>query len=206
MDSKRPERRAIRALRLWVKIRAGAADLRKCVRTITLDPLTELLYWHMNRHLEHKMYAAVPCYNPRRLHRTVAEDLPAPRTLRGTWREMREFRRRRQTEPDYPFDTPVPASRPDSAAGADLLSASMGGLAARAGRGRVGVRIASAASPTTSGPSLRPGACPRARHPDGRRIRVRGQSSGRARGADGGHRALRVGEGKLSLRRRACHR
>ena len=53
-------------------LRSGVADFRKCVRTITLDPLSEFLYWHMNWHLEHHMYAAVPCYNLKRLHRAVA--------------------------------------------------------------------------------------------------------------------------------------
>lgn len=64
----------------------GAADFFKCVRTITLDPLTEFRYWHMSWPLEHQMHPAVPCCNLRRLHRTVAEDLPAPPTLLGPWK------------------------------------------------------------------------------------------------------------------------
>ena len=114
-------------------LRSGVADFRKCVRTITLDPISEFLYWHMNWHLEHHMYAAVPCYNLKRLHRAVARDMPEPRTLVGAWREMRETWRRQQVEPGYAFDTPVPAPRDrNSAAGADGLAASMGGLAPRA--------------------------------------------------------------------------
>ena len=114
-------------------LRSGVADFRKCVRTITLDPLTEFLYWHMNWHLEHHMYAAVPCYRLKRLHRAVAGDMPAPRTLAGAWREMRETWRRQQVDPGYAFDTPVPAPvEGDGGAGADPLAASMGGLAPRA--------------------------------------------------------------------------
>ena len=113
-------------------LRSGVADFRKCVRTITLDPLSEFLYWHMNWHLEHHMYAAVPCYNLKRLHRAVARDMPAPRTLVGAWREMRETWRRQQTEPGYAFDTPVPAPSGDGGGEADPLAASMGGLAPRA--------------------------------------------------------------------------
>ena len=44
-------------------LRDDVPDFRLCVRTITLDPLSEFLYWHMNWHLEHHMFAAVPCYN-----------------------------------------------------------------------------------------------------------------------------------------------
>ena len=114
-------------------LRSGVADFRKCVRTITLDPISEFLYWHMNWHLEHHMYAAVPCYHLKRLHRAVARDMPEPRTLVGAWREMRETWRRQQVEPGYAFDTPVPAlADGNGGAGADPLAASMGGLAPRA--------------------------------------------------------------------------
>ena len=116
-------------------LRSGVADFRKCVRTITLDPLTEFLYWHMNWHLEHHMYAAVPCYRLKRLHRAVAGDMPAPRTLLGAWREMRETWRRQQVDPGYAYDTPVPAPAPvegDGGMGTDPLAASMGDLAPRA--------------------------------------------------------------------------
>ena len=114
-------------------LRSGVPDFRKCVRTITLDPVSEFLYWHMNWHLEHHMYAAVPCYNLAELHRTVADDMPAPRTLVGAWREMRETWRRQQSSPGYEYDTPVPAPAPaEDRGGADPLAASMGGLAPRA--------------------------------------------------------------------------
>ena len=117
-------------------LRSGVADFRKCVRTITLDPLSEFLYWHMNWHLEHHMYAAVPCYHLKRLHRAVAHDMPAPRTLVGAWREMRDTWRRQQADPGYAFDTPVPAptgvTASSASSEADPLAASMGGLAPRA--------------------------------------------------------------------------
>ena len=116
-------------------LRSGVADFRKCVRTITLDPLTEFLYWHMNWHLEHHMYAAVPCYRLKRLHRAIAGDMPAPRSLFGAWREMRETWRRQQVEPGYAYDTPVPAPAPvegDHGTSPDPLAASMGDLAPRA--------------------------------------------------------------------------
>ena len=84
------------------------ADFRKCVRTITLDPVSEFLYWHMNWHTEHHMFAGVPCYNLAKLHAAVAHDMPQPRTLVGAWREMRETWRQQQADPSYAYDTPTP--------------------------------------------------------------------------------------------------
>ena len=81
---------------------------RKCVRSITLDPLAEFLYWRMNWHTEHHMYAGVPCYNLKKVCREIAQDMPKPRTLLGAWREMRGIWQRQQTDPSYQFDTPLP--------------------------------------------------------------------------------------------------
>ncbi|HIG48884.1 MAG TPA: fatty acid desaturase [candidate division Zixibacteria bacterium] len=111
-------------------LRDNVPDFRKSTRSITLNPLAEFLYWRMNWHIEHHMYAGVPCYNLKKLYREIAEDMPAPRTLRGAWREMRETWRRQQTDPDYQFDTPLPAAAQGIRAGApDELESSIGELA-----------------------------------------------------------------------------
>ena len=70
-----------------------------------------------------------------------------------------------------------------------------------------GAGIAGAAFSLTPGASLRPAAGSRARHPGACPPRARARSPGRARGADGGHRARRAGEGKPSVSRpRPRHR
>ena len=102
------------------------------MRTITLDPVSQFLYWYMNWHLEHHMYAAVPCYNLEKLHRVVAHDMPETRTLIGAWKEMRETWKRQQNDPDYEHDTPVPPPAVKEREDADPLAASIGGLAPRA--------------------------------------------------------------------------
>jgi fatty acid desaturase len=89
-------------------LRSNVPDFRKSTRSVTLNPITEFLYWRMNWHTEHHMYAAVPCYNLKTLAREIADDMPQPRTLRGAWREMRETWRRQQTDPNYQFDTLLP--------------------------------------------------------------------------------------------------
>ena len=91
-------------------LRDDVPDFRKNTRSISLNPLAEFLYWRMNWHIEHHMYAGVPCYNLKKLYREIAVDMPEPRTLRGAWREMLEIWRRQQSEPGYQFDTPLPAT------------------------------------------------------------------------------------------------
>jgi fatty acid desaturase len=83
-------------------------DFRKCVRSVKTNPLFEFLYWRMNWHTEHHMFAGVPCYNLRPLYYAVADQMPKPRTLAEAWREMRDTWQRQQRDPSYFFDTPVP--------------------------------------------------------------------------------------------------
>ena len=115
-------------------LRDDVPDFRKCVRSITLDPFSEFLYWRMNWHLEHHMFAGVPCYNLKKLHRAVADDMPEVRSFLGSWREMRETWHRQKTEPDYQFDTPLPdtagrAAMPGESEEVELLRSSVGGIA-----------------------------------------------------------------------------
>ena len=111
-------------------LRDDVPDFRKNCRSMTLNPLAEFLYWRMNWHTEHHMYAGVPCYNLKRLAREIADDMPEPRTLRGAWREMWDIRRRQQTEPGYQFDTPLPpTAKTGRTETADAVASSIGELA-----------------------------------------------------------------------------
>jgi fatty acid desaturase len=51
-------------------------DFRICCADVVVDPLTSFLYWHMEYHIEHHMFAAIPCYNLKRFARFVADQLP----------------------------------------------------------------------------------------------------------------------------------
>jgi len=110
-------------------LKDNVGDFRLCVRTITLDPVSQFLYWRMNWHLEHHMFAAVPCYILSRLHRAVASDMPKPRTLFGAWREMRQTWKKQQTDPGYQFDTPLPGRREEKGKERDSMESSLGDLA-----------------------------------------------------------------------------
>lgn len=91
-----------------VGLKSASPDFRKNTRSITLDPFSEILFWRMNWHCEHHMFAGVPCYNLKALHYEVRSDMPVPRSLIGAWREMREIWRQQQIDPSYEFDTPLP--------------------------------------------------------------------------------------------------
>ena len=105
-------------------------DFRKCTRTITINPVLSFLYWHMNWHLEHHMYAGVPCYNLKKLNSEIKDDLPVPRTLVGAWKEMRETWHRQQEDPDFQFDTAIPAQKiNNSSTTSNPLEYSIGDLA-----------------------------------------------------------------------------
>jgi len=84
-------------------------DFRLCCRTFTLNPFLRFLYWQMNYHIEHHMYAAVPCYHLDRLHRLIRHDLPpTPHGLVETWREIGEIMKRQEAEPGYQYRAPLP--------------------------------------------------------------------------------------------------
>lgn len=85
-------------------------DFRLCCRTILLNPFLRFLYWNMNYHTEHHMYAAVPCYHLGRLHRAIAHDLPpCPRGIVATWRQIAPVLRRQRIDPAYCYVAPLPS-------------------------------------------------------------------------------------------------
>ena len=75
--------------------------------------------------------------------------MPAPRTLIGAWKEMRETWRRQKIDPDYQFDTPLAGRRPMHAredAPDERLEGSIGELAP-AGLARAGLSKSSLRAP-----------------------------------------------------------
>jgi fatty acid desaturase len=85
-------------------------DYRLCCRTIYLNPVLQFLYWHMNFHTKHHMYAAVPCYNLAKLHALIKHDMPpCPRGLYQTWKQINEILQRQKVDPGYQYVAPRPA-------------------------------------------------------------------------------------------------
>jgi fatty acid desaturase len=93
-----------------VGLQDEVADFRLCTRTIYLNPVVRFLYWHMNYHIEHHMYAGVPCYKLARLHRAIQHELPyTANGLAETWRIIIAILRRQKQEPSYQFVPELPA-------------------------------------------------------------------------------------------------
>ena len=89
-------------------LRQNTTDFRKNTRSIRLPKFLEYLYWHMNWHTEHHMYAGVPCYNLRNLADEIKKDMPEPKSLFEAWKEMLDTWQNQKRNPTYAFDTPVP--------------------------------------------------------------------------------------------------
>lgn len=84
-------------------------DFRLNSRTIYLHPVVEFLYWRMNYHIEHHMYAAVPCYNLPKLHDAIKHELPrTPNGLIETWIEIGYIMLQQKRDPNYRFVPELP--------------------------------------------------------------------------------------------------
>ncbi len=55
---------------------ANNPDFRLSCGSAILDPFNSFLYWHMEYHVEHHMFASIPCYNLKKFSRFVADQLP----------------------------------------------------------------------------------------------------------------------------------
>lgn len=87
-------------------------DFRLCCRTYTTNPFFSFLYWQMNYHLEHHMYAAVPFWRLKDLRREIAHDLPpAHHGLIPTWREILTILKQQKADPTYTYRPPLPTKQ-----------------------------------------------------------------------------------------------
>jgi len=87
----------------------SVSDFRLNCRTIIVNPVFRFLYWHMNWHIEHHMYAGVPCYRLGALHRAIAHELPeSPKGLVATWYHIIGVMFRQQQEPGWAFRAQLP--------------------------------------------------------------------------------------------------
>jgi fatty acid desaturase len=83
----------------------NVTDFRLCARTILVNPFLRFLYWNMNYHLEHHMYAAVPFYHLPSLHEAVKHDTPEPKKgLLSAWRHIIVILNRQVADPDYRYN------------------------------------------------------------------------------------------------------
>jgi fatty acid desaturase len=95
-----------------IGLQDNVSDFRLCCRTFTVNPVVQFLYWHMNFHIEHHMYAAVPCYNLAALHHAILHDLPAcPKGIIATWQEIAMIQQKQAKDPSYQHVVKLPEQR-----------------------------------------------------------------------------------------------
>ncbi len=92
-----------------VGLQNNVPDFRLCTWSVTFNPVLSFLYWRMNYHLEHHMYAAVPCYNLKRLHDQIKYDLPPnPVGLVTMWKKIIEIQKNQAKDPSYHYVPELP--------------------------------------------------------------------------------------------------
>ncbi len=84
-------------------------DWRVVCHTVKMGPLLRYLYWNMNYHVEHHMYAAVPFFNLAKLRAVMEKDMPpAHQGVVACLRLLRAIKRQQQKEPGYTYRPEFP--------------------------------------------------------------------------------------------------
>ena len=92
-----------------VGLQGNVPDFRRCTWTIILNPFLSFVYWRMNYHTEHHMYAAVPCYNLKQLHQAIEADLqPCPVGLWAAWKLVIPILKKQKIDPAYYYTVDLP--------------------------------------------------------------------------------------------------
>jgi fatty acid desaturase len=93
-------------------LRPDVPDWRLSCHTLRLHPVVSFLYWQMNYHIEHHMFAAVPFFNLPRLHEALKPDLPnnfASGLLTGL-KKLLAVQKEQHKSPGYCFEPEFPAT------------------------------------------------------------------------------------------------
>eukprot|EP00040_Diaphanoeca_grandis_P044065 m.11172 g.11172 ORF g.11172 m.11172 type:complete len:356 (-) comp8691_c0_seq1:159-1226(-) len=88
-------------------------DFRLTTRTFYVNnPLVQFWYWHMNYHIEHHMYAAVPCYHLAELHNAIKHDLPpTPNGFVELWTSIGDIMAKQTADADYVHEVSLPETK-----------------------------------------------------------------------------------------------
>jgi len=99
------------------------SDFRLNSRTFYCNPVFRFLYWHMNYHIEHHMYAGVPCYNLHKLHKAIKSELPYTfKNVAETWFHIITCIYRQKHEPGYVYVPVIPGGDQAEEVGSRVVS------------------------------------------------------------------------------------
>lgn len=84
-------------------------DWRLVAHSVECNPLVRYLYWNMNFHCEHHMYAAVPFWQLPKFHEAIKKDLPVGATsfTRGL-RMVLGIKKQQALDPRFTYVPPFP--------------------------------------------------------------------------------------------------
>jgi fatty acid desaturase len=86
-------------------------DWRLVAHTVKVNPLVRFLYWNMNYHIDHHMYAAVPFHQLPKFHEVLKKGLPeSPSSFVAGIRLVLEIKKRQKTEPAFIYVPRLPAA------------------------------------------------------------------------------------------------
>ena len=91
-----------------VGLQVGTRDFRLCCRSIQIPKFVAFFYWHMQWHIEHHMYSAVPCYRLSELNAAIQHELPKAQTLLPLWMEIRNIVDAQSKDPTWEVDVKLP--------------------------------------------------------------------------------------------------
>jgi fatty acid desaturase len=84
-------------MRLWI-------PMALVCHTVKVNPLIGFLYWHMNYHAEHHMYAAVPFFNLAGFHNAIRGDMQMPqKSCLACIRLLVQIKKRQKDDPSYVY-------------------------------------------------------------------------------------------------------
>jgi fatty acid desaturase len=84
-------------------------DWRVVCYTAGFNPLLSYLYWNMNYHIEHHMFAAVPFHNLKKLHELVKYDYPLPqKSFLSGLRLLFRIKKEQKKDPGYIYKPEFP--------------------------------------------------------------------------------------------------
>jgi fatty acid desaturase len=85
-------------------------DWRSVCHTVNVNPVVRYLYWNMNYHTEHHMYAAVPFFNLPKLRAAIEKDVPkAHRSFSACLAKLYEIKAIQKKDPAFIYSHTFPA-------------------------------------------------------------------------------------------------
>jgi fatty acid desaturase len=86
-------------------------DWRLVAHTVEVNPVVRFLYWNMNYHIDHHMYAAVPFHQLPKFHEVLKKGLPeSPQSFFAGIRLVLDIKKRQKTEPGFIYKPRLPAA------------------------------------------------------------------------------------------------